>query len=51
MWLKRITGLAANYLLWRVSHSKNEVIKMRTDCLSQLSPLALYLVFFFLFPL
>lgn len=29
VWLTRITGLAANYLLWRVSLSKNQVIKMR----------------------
>lgn len=29
VWLQRITGLAANYLLWSVSLSKNQVIKMR----------------------
>lgn len=46
VWLTRITGLAANYLLWRVSLSKNQVIKMRYLSVS----LSLTHAFFF-FPL
>lgn len=45
VWLTRITGLAANYLLWRVSLSKNQVIKMR-----YLSVSLSHTCFFFFFP-
>lgn len=46
-WLKRITGLAANYLLWWVRISKNQFITMRTNCLSHLSLFNISLSYFF----